>query len=312
MLLLHLNQTDETAWAQRLRRHLHEYPIVRRGDSFNRDDVRYVLVWKPLSDAFDGLDNLKAVLSYGAGVDALLTHPHLPDAPIVRFVDPDLTARMGDYVVANVMMHLRNQSAYIVQQRARSWRDHFPPRAADVSVAIMGLGELGRHAAERLGAQGFQVRGWSRSPKNIEGVVTFAGDGELDAFLADTDILVNLLPLTADTRGILRRALFVKLRRDRLPQGPVVINAARGGHQVEADLAAALSDGTLGAASLDVFETEPLPGSSPLWALENCFITPHIAAVSHPESGARYFANLIRGHEADEPLRNVVDRARGY
>ena len=138
----------------------------------------------------------------------------------------------------------------------------------------------------------------------------YAGDG-LDAFLAETDILVCLLPLTPDTTGILNLELFRKLRR-KLDGGPVIVNAARGGHQREADIVAALSDGTLGAASLDVFETEPLPASSPLWALDNCYVTPHIAAISDIEAGVQYFSQVIRDSEAGKPLRNVVDRTRGY
>ncbi|MCB9992971.1 MAG: glyoxylate/hydroxypyruvate reductase A [Hyphomicrobiaceae bacterium] len=312
MLLLHLNQTNEDAWAERLRRRLPAYPIVRRGDSFDADKVRYVLVWKPLADAFEGLTGLEAVLSYGAGVDALLTHPRLPSVPIVRFVDPDLTTRMGDYVVANAMMHLRNSAGFLADQRLHRWHNVAPAKGTDVTVGVMGLGQLGLHAAARLLAQGFRVLGWSRRMKAVTGVDTFAGQEGFEPFLAGTDILVNLLPLTPETRGILCRDVFEKLHKGVLLQGPAVINAARGGHQVEADLMTALADGTLGAASLDVFETEPLPETSPLWNLPNCFITPHVAAVSDPEAGARYFAEVILRHEAGEPLPNVIDRDLGY
>jgi glyoxylate/hydroxypyruvate reductase A len=271
-----------------------------------------VFVWKPKPDAFEGLTGLKAMLSLGAGVDALLKHPSLPDVPIVRFVDADLSQRMSDYVVAHVTMHHRLYTRFRADQKARRWTQLYPPAASETSVGIMGMGVLGQDAVSRLKPLGFALRSWSRTPKAIEGVEGFAGDEQFDTFLAGTDILVNLLPLTPETTGILNYATFGKLRRGQLDGGPVIVNAARGGHQREADIARALADGTLGAASLDVFETEPLPASSPLWDIENCYITPHIAAISNEKSGVSYFSQIIREHEAGKPLVNVVDRGRGY
>ncbi|MHA6730756.1 2-hydroxyacid dehydrogenase [Devosia sp. A369] len=312
MLLLHLSDVNEASWAEQFAAALAPYPVVRRGDDFDPADVRYLFVWKPKEDAFDGLSGLKAVLSLGAGVDALLKHPRLPDAPIVRFVDNDLSQRMSDYVVAHVTMHHRLYTRFRAQQQARRWEQFYPPSAAETTVGIMGMGVLGQDAAKRLLPLGFTLRSWSRSPKAVNGLESFAGAEAFDEFLGGTDILVNLLPLTPDTTGILNMETFGKLRRDRLQGGPVIVNAARGGHQREADIAQALGDGTLGAASLDVFETEPLPADSPLWAIENCYITPHIAAISDEKSGVRYFSGIIAEREAGKPLLNVVDRARGY
>jgi glyoxylate/hydroxypyruvate reductase A len=312
MLLLHLSDVDEASWAQAFAEALAPYPVVRRGDRFDPADIRYIFVWKPKPDAFDGLANLKAVLSLGAGVDALLKHPRLPDAPIVRFVDEDLSQRMSDYVVAHVTMHHRQFSRFREDQKARRWSQHYPPAAGETTVGIMGMGVLGQDAVTRLKPLGFDLRSWSRTPKSIEGVEGFSGDAEFDTFLSGTDILVNLLPLTPETTGILNRNTFAKLRRGRLAGGPVIVNAARGGHQKEADIVAALRDGTLGAASLDVFETEPLPQESPLWAEPNCYITPHIAAISNEQSGVRYFSKVLKDHEAGAALPNVVDRSRGY
>jgi glyoxylate/hydroxypyruvate reductase A len=312
MLLLHLSDVDEASWAARLKAALAPYPVVRRGDAFDPAAVRYIFVWKPKADAFAGLSGLKAILSLGAGVDALLKHPHLPEAPIVRFVDADLSQRMSDYVVAHVTMHHRLYTRFRADQKARRWSQLYPPAASETTVGIMGMGVLGQDAASRLKPLGFALRSWSRTPKGIEGVEGFAGAETFDAFLAGTDILVNLLPLTPETTGILNYATFGKLRRGRLDGGPVIINAARGGHQREADIVRALGDGTLGAASLDVFETEPLPATSPLWDIENCYVTPHIAAISNEATGVDYFSRIIREHEAGKPLVNVVDRARGY
>ena len=252
------------------------------------------------------------MLSLGAGVDALLKHPALPDAPIVRFVDADLSQRMSDYVVAHVTMHHRLYTRFKADQKARRWSQLYPPAASETTVGIMGMGVLGQDAVRRLKPLGFDLRSWSRTPRSVEGVAGFVGADAFDAFLGGTDILVNLLPLTPETTGILNSGTFCKLRRDRLAGGPVIINAARGGHQREADIVQALADGTLAAASLDVFEIEPLPADSQLWDIENCYITPHIAAISSEKSGVRYFSDIIARHAAGEPLVNVVDRTRGY
>lgn len=311
MLLLHLSDVDEASWADEFAAALAPYPVVCRGDAFDPAEVRYIFVWKPKPEAFDGLTGLKAILSLGAGVDALLKHPQLPDVPMVRFVDTDLSQRMSDYVVAQVTMHHRLYTRFRADQKARRWSQLYPPAASETSVGIMGMGVLGQDAAKRLLPLGFTLRSWSRTPKALEGVEGFAGDAQFDAFLSGTDVLVNLLPLTRETTGILNYETFGKLRR-KLDGGPVIVNAARGGHQKEADIVRALGDGTLGAASLDVFETEPLPPHSPLWDIENCYITPHIAAISDEKSGVSYYAGIIRDHEAGKPLPNVVDRQRGY
>lgn len=312
MLLLHLSDVDEASWAEAFAKALAPYPVVRQGDDFDPAAIRYIFVWKPKAHAFDGLTGLKAVLSLGAGVDALLKHPNLPAAPIVRFVDADLSQRMSDYVVAHVTMHHRLYSRFRADQKAKRWSQLYPPAASQTTVGIMGMGVLGQDAARRLQPLGFSLRSWSRTPKEIADVEGFVGQDQFADFLSGTDILVNLLPLTPETTGILNYETFSQLRRDRLAGGPVIVNAARGGHQKEADIVRALGDGTLGAASLDVFETEPLPASSPLWDIETCYITPHIAAISNEASGVAYFSRILIDHEAGKPLVNVVDRSRGY
>jgi glyoxylate/hydroxypyruvate reductase A len=176
----------------------------------------------------------------------------------------------------------------------------------------MGLGVLGADAARKLKVMGFDVAGWSRSPKNLDGIVTFSGDDGLASFLARTDILVSLLPLTAETRGILNEALFAKLARDGRLGGPILVNAGRGGLQGEADIIASLDDGTLKAATLDVFETEPLPADSPLWTHPAVTVTPHNAAASEANAISAYIAEQIRRFESGEPLENVVKRDLGY
>ncbi|WP_417583943.1 2-hydroxyacid dehydrogenase [Pelagibacterium sp.] len=311
-LLLHLTGIDEAGWAKGFGEAMPDYRVVTRDDSFDPAEIEYIFVWKPEPDAFAGMSNLKAILSLGAGVDALLEHPALPNVPVIRFVDEELTHCMSDYVISQVTMHQRLFTRYAAHQKAKVWRQLYPPASHEISVGIMGLGVLGTDAARKLKAIGFTVNGWSRSAKSIDGVEGFAGDARFNDFLAATDILVCLLPLTDETRGILNMQTFKALRTGRLVGGPVLINAARGGHQKEADIVAALNDGTLGAVSLDVFEVEPLPRTSPLWELDTCFITPHIAAISNEQSGVGYFSQIIADHQAGNGLRNIVDRGRGY
>lgn len=281
----------------------------------NRDDVRYALAWHPPEGELATFPNLRLVVSVGAGVDHLFRDEALPDVPIVRYVDPDLTTRMVQYVVLNTLFHVRRMSEHLDQQRAAKWEYLPEPMPGEVRVGIMGIGVLGQAAAKALQGLGYQVRGWSRSAKTVEGVECFAGEDGLDAFLAGTDILVVLLPLTPDTRHVIDARLLAKLstsgRHHRLP-GPVLINAGRGGLQVEDDIRKCLDDGTLYAASLDVFETEPLPADSPLWQQKNLVVTPHNAAESATESIVRYFIRQITRLEAGEPLENVVDPKTGY
>jgi glyoxylate/hydroxypyruvate reductase A len=313
-LLLHLADFNERSWADRFAAALPGRRVVLRTDAYDPEEIEYIFIWKPKPEAFDGLTNLKAVLSLGAGVDALLRHPRLPEGvPIVRFMDEDLTQRMSDYVVQNVLLHQRLATRFKRDQVAKRWVQLYPAPAWDAAVGVMGLGQLGQDAIRHLKVFGYKLRGWSRTKKEIEGVETFAGNEQLDAFLAGTDILVNLLPLTPDTHGILNYETFRKLRRGGIDgEGPVLINAARGGHQKEADIVRALGDGTLWAASLDVFEVEPLPKDSPLWEMDNVYITPHIAAASSERTGVAYFSKVIKDHEKGLPLPNVVDVTRGY
>jgi glyoxylate/hydroxypyruvate reductase A len=278
-------------------------------------DIDYALVWNPPHGLLRTLPNLKLIVSVGAGVDGILSDPGLPDVPIARYVDPDLTQRMVEYVVLHVLYHHRRMSEFRELQGLRRWEYLAEPAAHEVRVGIMGLGVLGAAASKLLGALGYQVRGWSRSPKRLEGMACFAGTAELEAFLAATDILVVLLPLTPETRGIINRRLLRGLARQGragLLPGPVLINAGRGGLQVDADIVAALAATELYAASLDVFETEPLPQASPLWSHPRVVITPHNAAESVPAAIVRYALEQVRKHARGEPVANLIDRQKGY
>ncbi|MGX5667578.1 2-hydroxyacid dehydrogenase [Rhizobium daejeonense] len=272
----------------------------------------YAVVWKPAPALFSRMPDLKVIFSGGAGVDHILTAYELPDVPIVRFVDRSLTDRMSEWVVLQCLTHLRRSLAYARQQKNHEWRELDPqPEACDVTVGVMGLGVLGQDAVRKLRVMGFEVVGWSRSMKSIEGVETFDEAG-LDAFLARTDILVGLLPLTEETRGIYNASLFAKLRQGGALEKPVFLNAGRGGSQVEADIVSALESGILGAVSLDVFEKEPLASESPLWAFENVIITPHAAASSDVRALFRHAERQMTRLEGGEVLQHVVNRVAGY
>ena len=304
---------DERPWLNRFAALLPGHAIVTPATLVDRAAVRYAIAWRPRRGLLAELPRLEAIFSLGAGVDAILSDPDLPDVPIARIVDPDLTARMSEWVVLHCLMHLRQTRRYERQQRESVWDDDDDqPAARDVRVGILGFGELGRDAASKLAALGFPVAAWSASPKTAPAIACFDGPAGLEAMLARTDILVCLLPLTAATRGILGASLFAKLPREGRLGGPILINAGRGGLQVEADILAALDSGALKGASLDVFETEPLPRESNLWSHPAVFVSPHNAAISHPDSVARAIAAQIQAHERGEPLRHVVDRGRGY
>lgn len=278
-------------------------------------DIDTALVWQPPPGLLRTLPNLELIVSIGAGVDALLGDATLPRVPLVRFVDPDLTGRMAEYIALNVLFHHRRMTEYRALQMQREWTYLPEPAAHEVRVGIMGLGVLGSAAAEVLKAFGYRLRAWSRTPKEAAGIDCYAGTAGLDDFLAATDILAVLLPLTTDTRGLLNRSLLRKLSRSgRSPllPGPVLINAGRGGLQIDADILAALDAAELYAASLDVFQTEPLPPASPLWAHPRVVVTPHNAAESSPAAIARYALKQRESSRSGRPLENLVDRARGY
>jgi glyoxylate/hydroxypyruvate reductase len=316
-LLLAINSAGDSwsvdRWQQRFQAALPGHTIIRQGaDTYVPDAIKYAAVWKPTPGLLAQLPNLEVIFNLGAGVDAVLQDATLPNVPLVRVVNADLTRRMTEYITLHVLLHHRRLPMLQQAQRDRQWRAKDQWAASAVRVGIMGLGELGSDAAEVLVRLGFQVSGWSRTAEAVPGVKAYAGNAELSAFLGTTDILVALIPLTPATRGILKRTLFSQLARDGVLGVPVLINAGRGGLQVEADIIACLADGTLGAATLDVFEIEPLPAGSPLWSHPNVIVTPHNAADSEPDAIATAVASQIIAHERGEPLRNIVDRALGY
>jgi glyoxylate/hydroxypyruvate reductase A len=312
-ILIAVNESSPEAWEAHFRALAPERDIRLWPNRLgNPADIAYACVWEPPQGLLAKFTNLKAILSVGAGVDHIAGDPTLPPVPIVRMVDSDLTMRMTEYVVLHVLIAHRRLRLYDLQQRQRLWRNHDQRAASDVAVGIMGLGVLGRDAAEVLARIGFRVAGWSRTAKKLAGIETFHGDDGLEAFLARTEILVCLLPHTAQTERILNAGLFRKLKRDGALKGAVLINAGRGKVQVDDDIIAALDQGILAAATLDVFPTEPLPHDSPLWVHPKITISPHNAAFSEPRPIARNMLKQIERFERGQPFENVVDRNAGY
>ncbi|MDA7956471.1 MAG: glyoxylate/hydroxypyruvate reductase A [Gammaproteobacteria bacterium] len=271
-------------------------------------EIDYALVWKPKPGALAAFPNLKIIFSIGAGIDHLLGEDVLPRGlPVVRMVERALTAGMTEYVLYHVLRFHRFMPQYEAGRREGAWREIPQTPAWRRRVGLLGLGVLGADAARALAALGFDVAGWSRGEKNIRGVASHHGARGLREMLARSEILVCLLPLTAQTENILNAETFAQL-----PKGAFVINAARGGHCMEEDLLAALESGHLAGAALDVFKTEPLEKSSPLWRHPRVYITPHIASMTVPATAAEHVMENIRRFRAGRELTHLADLAREY
>jgi glyoxylate/hydroxypyruvate reductase A len=277
-------------------------------DISDPDDIDIAMVWQMPLGELQKFKNLKMVISMAAGVDHVLRDKTLPpQVEITRVVDPHMARAMTHYVVMSVLRLHRESDPYDRLRAAREWS---PSRSFDadaVQIGLLGLGHLGQAAGQGLRALGFNVRGWSSSPKNIEGIESFHGADGLSAMLRQTNCLCCLLPLTADTHGILGAATF-----DQMPDGSFLVNSGRGEHLVEADLIAALDSGRIRMAALDVFSTEPLPQDHSFWGDERIVLTPHTAAEVHIPSVTKGFLENIRRCRDGQPLIGAVDRTKGY
>ncbi len=280
----------------------HVWPDVADASS-----VRYALVWNPPPGLLGKFPNLRAVLSLGAGVDGFLSDPTIPDVPVVRLLDAGLAPQMAEYALYAVLYFHRGMPDYQAQQAKSEWQPLAPVSAGQWAAGVMGTGVIGGLIAKNLAALGYAVRGWSRSGKRIDGVETFAGDDQLDAFLSGSRVIINVLPLTDQTTGILGARTFRSL-----PRGSYVVNIGRGGHLVEDDLLAALDSGHIAGAMLDVFNEEPLPAAHPFWSHSKVVVTPHIAGVTiAAEAETQVIANVVRMERGAAPV-GAVDRERGY
>lgn len=294
-------------WAALFAERAPDIPFRLWPDTGRPEDVRYLAAWMPPDKLAERFPNLEILFSVGAGIDQFDLSTLPLDLPLVRMTEEGIADSMAEYVTMSVLGLHRDLLAYLDQQRQKVWEEVRVTPARQRRVGILGLGKLANAVLERLRPFGFPLAGWNRSGGTIAGVNVYAGEASLPAFLARTDILVCLLPLTEATRGILRKELF-----DALPPGAMLVNVGRGGHLVENDLLAALASGQLSGAVLDVVEPEPLPGDHPFWSHPRIVMTPHIASMTVPGSAVDLVLENIRRHIRAEPLIGLVDRSRGY
>jgi glyoxylate/hydroxypyruvate reductase A len=306
--LLFISSTDRVApWRAAFAEIAPEIEFIAWPDVPDPAAIEFAAVWKYPPGTLKKFPNLKLVSSLGAGIDHLLGDPDFPDVPFVRLVDPSLTQGMVEYALWATLRYHRQTLDYEAFQRAGEWHPMEAPDTARRRVGIAGIGEIGGAIAKALAGLGFDVAGWSRSPRALSGVTSFAGaDGWLP-FLARTEILICVLPLTAATQGVLGKEAFAAM-----PKGAFLINIARGGHVVDADLVAALDRGQLAHATLDVTAPEPLPAGHPFWAHPKVTLTPHVASLTNPRTAVPQVVDNMRRFLAGRPLVNRVDRANGY
>jgi glyoxylate/hydroxypyruvate reductase A len=269
--------------------------------------VRFLAAWEPPDDLATRFPNLKVLFSSGAGVDQFDFAALPPGLPVVRMVEPGIVRGMVEYVLHAVLGLHRDMPRYRRQQHEGQWLPLPVRPAGERRVGVLGLGSLGKAVLAQLVGLGFDCAGWSRSRHSVDGAQCHAGDGELDGFLARTEILVCLLPLTDSTRGFLDARLF-----SMLPPGAGLVHVGRGPQLVEADLLASIADGQIGDAVLDVTDPEPLPPQHVFWRHPNIQITPHIASMTQPLSAAEAVLDNLRRFEAGEPMVGLVNRERGY
>jgi len=307
-ILFYSEIDDPNPWRQALARDLPDMAFRVWPDVGEVAEIAYALVWKPPPGMLRTLPNLKAILSLGAGVDGILRDAELPrEVPLVRLVDAGLAQQMSEYALYGVLHFHRHMHRYAVQQRESQWHPLQPVGAAQRTVGVMGLGVLGSDFLRKLSPLEFRALGFSRTRRELPGVITFHGDEGLQPFLAKSEILVNLLPLTAQTERILNAKTLRWL-----PRGACIVNIARGGHIDEDALLAALDEGHIGGALLDVFDREPLAPAHRFWQHPRVFVTPHIAAQAIAELAVSQVIDNIQRIERGEAPLGRVEIERGY
>ena len=297
--------TKPEPWVNALRQQLPDARVEEWAPG--ADPADYAVVWAPPQDFLDAQPRLKGLFNIGAGVDALMQLRLPTGVPVVRLDDAGMSVQMAEYVCHAVIRYFRELDVYAEEAQQAHWAFRRPRVRADFTVGVMGLGVLGQRVAQALRGFEFPVVGWSRTPRQVEGITCHAGAEGLSAFLGASQVLVNLLPLTPDTENILNRDTLAQLR-----PGAYVINVARGAHLVDADLLALLDSGHLAGATLDVFRTEPLPAEHPFWQHRCITVTPHTSARTLRDESIAQIAGKIRARARGEPITGVVDPARGY
>ncbi|RKO69460.1 glyoxylate/hydroxypyruvate reductase A [Sphingobacterium puteale] len=306
-IALILNSGRAEEWKLEINKHLPETRVEIYPDIQNYDEVEFALCWKPEAGYYAHFPNLKVIQSGGAGIDHLFPETIPSHIHTCRIVDHMLKSDMFEHVLTCVMHSMKNFSAYSTEKRKRHWHPLVYKSIGQTCVTVLGLGEIGGDVAERLAQLGFKVNGWSNSPKNIQGVISFTGIAGLSSAVEQTDFIVNVLPLTDATRGILNHEFF-----SFCPMGTVLLNVGRGAHLVDDDLIEAIDKGQIAGAYLDVFQQEPLPKEHPFWNCSSIFITPHVASRTNIGSSVLQLVDNYRRMAAGQPLLNEVSLKKGY
>jgi len=307
-ILLIFENKNPNPWAKALQEKIPDTKVEIYPNVENKDAVDFVICWKPKSNILKEFPNIKVIQSVGASIDhiinsQLIDHNHI----ITRIVDKKLSSDMWEFLISIVLSQLKNNTIYAKQQQTKIWEQHNYASINNTTISILGLGSIGGYVAKKFAEIGFKVKGWSTSKKNILNVESFIHKEELNAFLNDSDFLINLLPLTEKTEGILNKELLKKL-----PKNAFLINVGRGEHLIEEDLVELLDNGKLSGALLDVFREEPLPEKHPFWLHPKIQITPHVASLTSIESATNQIIENYWLFLNKQQLLNVVTIEKGY
>ena len=306
-LLYTSDRTRGRIWRDIFKVQASDIGFVDPGDAYDPATIRYLAAWNPSADLIETLPALEILFSIGAGIDQFDMASLPPHVRVVRMIEPGITQGMVEYVTMAVLALHRNLIDHGIAQREGRWAPIKLVPADQRRVGVMGLGHLGQAVLGALAPFGFALSGWSRSAHSIDGVICHAGDEGLTAFLSTCDILICLLPLTLETRGILCRDTLIQL-----PVGAGIVNVGRGAHLVEQDLLSLMEEGHVSGAILDVFDPEPLPADHPFWAHPRILMTPHVASMTRADSAAQALIANIRRHDAGHKMEGEVARQRGY
>lgn len=300
------NHKEADSWVSKIQENYSEnveiYPNIK-----NKESIDFLLVWRPHENYLDEFPNVKVVHSIGAGVDHMLKTNLNSNVSFARIVDHDLKHDMFEHVLSIILVENKRLLTYLENQKQHLWKPKRYKSNKNTIVAILGVGEIGNYVAEQLVALGYQVKGWSKSPKKSLNYAYYFGDDGLNDVLNDSDFIVNILPLTKETTGFLNESFFNKLNSE-----PVLINVGRGKHVLEADLISALNNNLISKAYIDVFETEPLPSVHLYWNMEKVFITPHIASVTQAETCIEQIMINYKRMQSGKDILNVIDLKKGY
>jgi glyoxylate/hydroxypyruvate reductase len=307
-IVIIFNNKDPKPWAQSLKEKLPETTISVYPEVENPADVTFAICWKADKNVLLGFPNLAVIQSVGASIDHILRSQTVRENQIItRIVDENLSNDMWEFLLAAVMSNLKKLDIYALKKADKKWEPTQYATIKNTTISILGLGQIGSLVAQNFAALGFQVQGWSTSKKNIEHVTCYAGQNELEPFLKNTDFLINILPLTAETEGFLDKNVLKKIKK-----GSFLINVGRGEHLVEQDLIDLLDENYLSGALLDVFRVEPLPQDHAFWTYPKIQITPHIASLTNVESATTQIAENYKNHASGKALKHIVSVEKGY